>query len=201
MKSTALSRSQMDELVVWRSLSLEKMPYLASTLLALRPLDAPGLGTFAVDATLRLYVDFEAVTPKGPVWCAEALLHECCHIFGDHAARSDDAAVAADERQMWNLSADAEANDDLAAAGCQTIEVDGILPGTLGEEDHQTAEFYLAALRRRRAARRSQARPGGSQAAQRWRTAPYRGSGPAAGDRPVRRVWVGVGRDGRAMRD
>ena len=193
MKSTALSRSQMDELVVWRSLSLEKMPYLASTLLALRPLDAPGLGTFAVDATLRLYVDFEAVTPKGPVWCAEALLHECCHIFGDHAARSDDAAVTADERQMWNLSADAEANDDLAAAGCQTIEVDGILPGSLGEEDHQTAEFYLAALRRRRAARRSQARPGGSKAGngsgqpptggqgQQQATAPFAGCGSGSG--------------------
>ena len=200
MKPIAPTPSQMYELVVCRSLSLEKMPYLASTLLALRPLDAPGLGTFAVDATLRLYIDFEAVTPKGPVWCAEALLHECCHIFGDHAARSDDAAVTADERQMWNLSADAEANDDLAAAGCQTIEADGILPASLGEEDHQTAEFYLAALRRRRAARLSQARPGGSQAGNGGGTAPYRRSGPAAGDRPVRRVWVGVGRDGGAVR-
>ena len=112
MRPTAPTSEQSDELVVWRSLALERMPYLASTLLALRPLDAPGLGTFAVDTTLRLYIDFEAVTPKGPVWCAEALLHECCHFFGDHAARSDDAAVTADERQMWNLSADAEANDD-----------------------------------------------------------------------------------------
>ncbi len=67
----------MDELVVWRLLSLENMPYFASTLLALRPLNACGLGTFAVDATLRLYIDFEAVTPKGPVWRADALLHEC----------------------------------------------------------------------------------------------------------------------------
>ena len=193
MRPTAPTSEQSDELVVWRSLALERMPYLASTLLALRPLDAPGLGTFAVDTTLRLYIDFEAVTPKGPVWCAEALLHECCHIFGDHAARSDDAAVTADERQMWNLSADAEANDDLAAAGCKTIEADGILPGSLGEEDHQTAEFYLAALRRRRGTRRSQARPGGSQAGnggaqpptgghgQQQATAPFAGCGSGSG--------------------
>jgi predicted metal-dependent peptidase len=138
---------------------------MAATLLALRPLDSPGLGTFAVDANMRLYIDFDAVTSKGPVWCAEALLHECCHIFGDHAARSDDAAVSDDERQLWNLSADAEANDDLAAAGCKTIDADGILPGSLGEEDHQTAEFYLAALRRRRASRHSKPRPGGRQGA------------------------------------
>ena len=140
------------------------MPYLASTLLALRPLDAQGLGTFAVDANMRLYIDFDAVTPKGPVWCAEALLHECCHIFGDHAARSDDAAVSDDERQLWNLSADAEANDDLAAAGCKTIEADGILPASLREEDHQTAEFYMAALRRPCAARPSKPRREGTPA-------------------------------------
>src|SRR6516165_2843860 len=156
----APSEEQAAELRAWRSITLDRFPYMAATLLALRPLDAPGLGTFAVDATLRLYIDFDAVTSKGPVWCAEALLHECCHIFGDHAARSDDAAVSDDERQLWNLSADAEANDDLAAAGCKTIEADGILPASLGEEDHQTAEFYMAALRRRRAARPPKPRPG-----------------------------------------
>jgi hypothetical protein len=158
----------MDDVVVWRSLALEKMPYLASTLLTLRPLDAPDLGTFAVDAALRLYIDFETVTSKGPVWSAEALLHECCHVFGDHAARSEDAAVTDAEQQTCNLSGDAEINDDLVAAGCKTIEADGILPGSLGEQDHQTAEVYLAALRRRRAsrpARESNSCPGGSQTA------------------------------------
>ena len=138
------------------------MPYRASTLLALRPLDAPGLGTFAVDANMRLYIDFDAVTSKGPVWCAEALLHECCHIFANDADRATDAAVADHERNDWNLSTDAANNDDLAAAGCKTIEADGILPARLGEEDHQTAEFYMAALRRRRAARPSKPRPGGA---------------------------------------
>jgi hypothetical protein len=81
MRPTAPSPAQMDDVVVWRSLGLERMPYLASTLLALRPLDAPGLGTFAVDGSHRLYIDFEAVTSHGPVWCAEALLHEYCHVF------------------------------------------------------------------------------------------------------------------------
>jgi predicted metal-dependent peptidase len=133
---------------------------MAATLLALRPLDAPGLGTFAVDANMRLYIDFDAVTSKGPVWCAEALLHECCHIFANDADRATDAGVADHERNDWNLSTDAANNDDLAAAGCKTIEADGILPASLGEEDHQAAEFYMAALRRRRAARRSKPRNG-----------------------------------------
>jgi predicted metal-dependent peptidase len=122
------------------------------------------LGTFAVDANMRLYIDFDAVASKGPVWCAEALLHECCHIFANDADRATDAGVADHERNDWNLSTDAANNDDLAAAGCKTIEADGVLPAILGEEDHQTAEFYLAALRRRRAARRPKPRPGGARA-------------------------------------
>src|SRR6516165_3046512 len=161
----APSEEQAAELRAWRSITLDRFPYMAATLLALRPLDAPGLGTFAVDATLRLYIDFDAVTSKGPVWCAEALLHECCHIFANDADRATDAGVADHERNDWNLSTDAANNDDLAAAGCTTIEADGILPASLGEEDHQTAEFYMAALRRRRAARRSKPRPGGRQGA------------------------------------
>jgi hypothetical protein len=87
--------------------------------------------------------------------------------------------VSDDERQLWNLSADAEANDDLAAAGCKTIEADGILPARLGEEDHQTAEFYLAALRRRRAARPSKPRPDGAQGAS-GAARPAPGQGQAA---------------------
>lgn len=131
----------------WTSLALEKMPYMASTLLALRPLSAPGLGTFAVDRWLRCYVDFDAVGPKGPVWCAEALLHESCHVFRDHAARSVEAAVRSAERKFWNFSADAEINDDLAEAGCSTIAEDGILPSTLGAPDNLTAEEYLKLIR------------------------------------------------------
>jgi predicted metal-dependent peptidase len=162
---------------------------MAATLLALRPLDAPGLGTFAVDANMRLYIDFDAVTSKGPVWCAEALLHECCHIFANDADRATDAGVADHERNDWNLSSDAANNDDLAAAGCKTIEADGILPASLGEEDHQTAEFYMAALRRRRAARPPKPRPGAQgangagqlSAGQGQATTPFAGCGSGSG--------------------
>src|SRR4029079_7675084 len=46
------------ELTLWRSKALERMPYFAPILFSLRVLDAPGLGTFAVDAMHRLYIDF-----------------------------------------------------------------------------------------------------------------------------------------------
>jgi hypothetical protein len=55
----------LDNLMAWRALALQQLPYQASMLLSLRVLDAPGLGTFAVDPFHRLYIDLEAVTPKG----------------------------------------------------------------------------------------------------------------------------------------
>jgi hypothetical protein len=94
----------LDNLMAWRALALQQLPYQASMLLSLRVLDAPGLGTFAVDPFHRLYIDLEAVTPKGPRWCAEALLHECGHLFGDHAGRAADLGVQSEPRFDWNIA-------------------------------------------------------------------------------------------------
>ncbi len=145
-----LSKDQLDELMVWRAEALELMPYFARILYAFRPLDAPGLGTFACDPGYRLYVDFAAVSPKGVRWCAEALLHECGHMYNDHAGRSTEHGVLPDERFLWNLAGDAEINDDLVATGCQTIADSGVLPSHLEMPAHLLAEQYMDALRRQR---------------------------------------------------
>ncbi len=73
-------------LALWRAKALERMPYFAPILFSLRVLAAPGLGTFAVDAKHRLYVDFEAVAAWSALENAEALLHECGHLFRDMPA-------------------------------------------------------------------------------------------------------------------
>jgi hypothetical protein len=102
-----LSAAQEETFQAWRAKALEQeggMPYMASMLFSLRPINAPGLGTFAVDASHRLYIDFDAVDPKGVRWCAEALLHECCHLFGEHAARAEDAGVTSEERELANYA-------------------------------------------------------------------------------------------------
>lgn len=118
---------------------------MASMLFALRVLNAPGLGTFAVDDRWRLYIDFDAVRQRGTRWCSEALLHECGHLFGAHSERAVLASVRPGEQMTWNVAADAEINDDLRDAGCDTS--DAVLPETFDAVDYQTAEHYLSLLR------------------------------------------------------
>jgi len=144
-----LTTEQGEQLAAWRALALTTMPYMAAMLFSLRPVSAPGLGTFAVDKHHRLYIDFHEVSTKGPRWCAEALLHECCHLLDDHAARAESFGVKPDETRAWNVAADCSINDDLVAAGCATIAKDGVLPRHFGLEDDQTAEFYMRNIAKR----------------------------------------------------
>lgn len=188
---------QLEQLAVWRTEALDMMPYMATLLFTLRPVDAPGLGTFAVDDRLRMYIDFDAIArdPKRfhPRWCAESLLHECGHVFGMHGARAKDAGVGANEHGDWNLAGDLEINDDLEDAGCTTFSADGIVPERLGFPDHETAERYFEAIRARR--RQGQAKDPGSDGQPRREqlsgppqgnpTSPYRGCGSGSGAAPA----------------
>ena len=88
-------------------------------------------------------IDFNAVTPQSVAGWAEALLHECAHMYNEHAGRAEECGVKDAERFNWNLSGDAESNDDIVAAGCKTMAVSGILPNHLGMPDHLLAEQYM----------------------------------------------------------
>lgn len=183
-----LTKDQLDQLMAWRAEALERMPYFARILYAFRPLDAPGLGTFACDPSYRLYIDFDAVVSKGLAWCAESLLHECGHLYNDHVARATEHGVADDERFLWNLATDAEINDDLAAAGCKTIADSGVLPSHLEMDNHLLAEQYMDALRRQRPPSPSsggsdQGQPGGEESGDGvpGQSQPFAGCGSASG--------------------
>lgn len=146
MHTKKMSPQQEVDLQAWRSLALEKMPYMATMMFSLRPVDAPGLGTFAVDKRMRLYVDFDAVTGLGAAWCSDALLHECCHLFSEHSDRAVDMGVRRGEQKRSNFAADAEINDDLRVAGC--AHKSWVFPETFGEPEFGTYEQYLEALRK-----------------------------------------------------
>jgi predicted metal-dependent peptidase len=154
MQTRQPTAEEMASLVAWRAAAMEKMPYFARLIFALRPVAAPGLGTMATDVGLRLYVDFDACATHGDEWSTDTLLHECGHIYGDHSSRSTDVLVKPSERRDWNLAGDFEINDDLVEAGCRTLA--DVLPRLIGEPDHQTAEAYMAALRRLRSAQAKQ---------------------------------------------
>lgn len=129
----------------WRTVALSLMPYVSTTLMALKPLSSPGLGTFAVDKHYRCYIDFEAVKSWGPQACAEGLLHESMHLLHEHHLLAEHIGVSTNQQQNWNIAGDASINDDLVAAGCLTL-TQGILPATLGMPDWQSAVHYFDRL-------------------------------------------------------
>lgn len=196
MNIRPLNLQQTEHVQAWRAVALELMPYMASMLFSLRFVDAPGLGTFAVDKHHRCYIDFDAVTEKGPSYCGQALLHECSHLFGAHAAIGDELGVTGGQMaKVLNLASDASIDDDLRDAGLP-IFADGaghVTPSTIGEPDYQTVQHYFRALTAKMAKQKpqtngGQGRPGpdghgqqASQGGQVQQTGPYKGCGSGSG--------------------
>jgi predicted metal-dependent peptidase len=87
------------------------------------------------------------VTPLGARFCAEALLHECCHLFAHDSERADEHGVAPRDRMTFNVSADCANNDDLIDAGCTSLAEHAMTPSKIGAPDYQTAEFYFDFLK------------------------------------------------------
>lgn len=172
VKTEPLNREQLQHLVAWRAEALEKMPYMASVLMNFRPLNAPGLGTFACDRYLRLYIDFDAVVAWGAPLCSEALLHECLHIFQHDAERADEYHVPPTQKALFNTASDAANNDDLAEAGCVELARIGVTPKTIGAPAFQTSEYYYEHLLRQQ--------PPPSEASS-GQGEPYSGCGSGAG--------------------
>lgn len=205
MKIEALSADQEKYLQSARALALDTMPYMASILFAFRPVSAPGLGTWACDPQMRLYIDFDAAQRNGIEHSAQAMLHEAMHIFAqDHLLAGEvGAGDSAHEHKLLNVSSDAANNDDLRDAGC-TIFADNnpyghVLPASIGCIDHQTAHSYYRALKQKAPTPPPQPQQGGGdpgqggggQDAGDGASDPYAGCGSASGN-----PWSGELGDG-----
>lgn len=130
-----------------RLVAAEDAPYFMHALFAVAPVAASGLGTFAVDAAWRLYMDPDLLVGESR-WdtrtVAGVLLHEVGHLIRDHAGRADQLPRPY-HHLAWNLAGDAEINDDLLAAGVPLPE--GVItPAGLGCADGDLAETYYAAV-------------------------------------------------------
>lgn len=143
----ALDADEWRRLRLARMAAVEAMPYFARALFALNPVAAPGLGTFAVDKFMRLYID-PAMLGTEQGWTIAAaggvLVHEVGHVLRDHASRSDVLPAPVD-RTVWNIAADAEINDDLIAAGLRLPD-GAVTPAGIGCEDGHAAEVYYRHL-------------------------------------------------------
>lgn len=126
-----------------RLLAAETSPYFMSALFAAQPVAMPGLGTFAVDAGWRLYMD-PALLVGPAAWptseAAGVLVHEVGHLIRDHSGRAAQLPQP-HSHGAWNYAADAEINDDLIAAGI-ALPSGVVTPAALGCDDGQLAEDY-----------------------------------------------------------
>lgn len=147
MRTRPLTDEEFQVLFSARLRACEQMPYFARAMFAVTPVAAEGLGTFAVDARWRLYVD-PALLLGDRAWPLEVVaavfVHEIGHLVRDHAgrARSLPAPLA---HTAWNYAADAEINDDLLDAGVELPE-GCITPELLGCGDGDLAENYYRAI-------------------------------------------------------
>lgn len=139
-----LTASENAAFAACRLRAFELAPYFTHALLAVTPLAAPGLDTFAVDRSWRLYLDPDALTRWGPEASAGVLVHEVSHLVREHAARAE--AIGPDvDRTVWNFATDAAINDDLLTAGI-TLPEGVVTPANLHLPANGTEEDYYDQL-------------------------------------------------------
>jgi hypothetical protein len=118
--------------------------YYAQAAFKVRPMAAEGLGTWAVDAHWRIYVD-PANLPGGEAgWnvaqATEVFEHELNHLLRDHALRMEAHGGKDRDLDKSNIAADLEINDDLDPEGF--VADFGVTPAKYQLESNKTAEWY-----------------------------------------------------------
>ena len=122
-----------------RLLALQKMPYMASLLFILKPVEKKGFGTFGVLKDGTLWWDPEWAEEVGPRQASGVLLHEAMHLLRNHHDRRD--AFNPEHENVWAAAIDIEINDDLLEAGVELPE-DGTYGHKFNLKKGQLAESY-----------------------------------------------------------
>lgn len=117
-------------------------PYVAYAVFRLIPVNAPGLGTMAVDEHYRVYIDFDYMMEQGMEFASQVLNHEVWHPLRSHSARFRELNI---NHKLWNYAADMEINDDIV----DRVPSISLFPKTYNLPDGQTAEWYAAELLKR----------------------------------------------------
>lgn len=152
MTLTAPDEEMQAELQAYRAAALEMFPYFSHIILTLRVLNAPGLGTWAVDFHHRLYIDFEAVRAKDFQWNVESVAHEASHLFAEHGLIPAELGVTSRaDLKTLNAANDFSINDDLDEGGCTTFRDDKMLPVFIGAPNGQTPHYYYDLLKKMQA--------------------------------------------------
>lgn len=122
-----------------------KMPYFVDVLFRIRPMEKPGLGTFGIDAGLRLWYDPVVVGTwfeGGADRMARPILHEIEHWLRNHFDRRGER-----DALKFNYATDCEVNGDHEELAARLdwkwpIGLKPILPATYSLKSGLTAEEY-----------------------------------------------------------
>ncbi len=119
------ARTWMQAARVW---SIERYPYLDTALTSMLLVEAPGLGTVAVDARWRLYYDpirvLDIQREHGIEVLASDWVHEVMHLLRDHPTRWVDMSEPSGRARVFNFAGDAHVNGDVAELGLPILPSD-----------------------------------------------------------------------------
>jgi predicted metal-dependent peptidase len=137
----------------------QRYPFLARAVFAMVPvLTAEIPAAMGVDRAWRLYINPELIAGWSVEETETVLYHEVLHLILDHAGRAEAMGVEPYNARAWNVAADAEINDDIAAEGFRFPPVpwrdpDGrmhlgepVFPRSLGQPEGLLAESYYHRL-------------------------------------------------------
>jgi predicted metal-dependent peptidase len=132
-------------LAIARLRAVQAMPYFAHVLLALVPRQSDQVPTIGVTAKMVMFWNPTFVMRVGVAELGSVLLHEANHVIRNHNHRCVGMGA---EHARWNIAADLEINDDLAAAKCPLpVGSDaGVFPSDFGLADGLMAEEYYRKL-------------------------------------------------------
>lgn len=130
----------------------ERTPYFAAAILAMQPYEVPNgtlsrAGTFGITSRGVMYYEPAALERWTVPQIAAVLIHEVSHWLRDHSGRAAALSVGPDDRERWNIAADAEINDDLLEMQLDLPDGGGVQPKSIGCATGKTAEEYYAALK------------------------------------------------------
>ena len=123
------------------------LPYFDVDIWTLQPVWVPGYGTLGVTARRVLLVDPDLIT-RDKAWTPDTLAwvlaHEILHCFNRHTARI--AAIPNVDRNIANIAADMEINDDLCEDKRAKWPWPPVTPSSRGYPDGEMMEDYYARL-------------------------------------------------------
>jgi predicted metal-dependent peptidase len=130
-------------LSIGRLEACRRSPYFQAALLALVPIEKPGLGTVASTADFLFLYDPETIEK----WVAEndayipfAFFHELMHCILRHQTR-----CGARQHKLWNVACDLWINEQAIEAG-YVMPPGGLLPDTFKFEGNLSPDEYYALL-------------------------------------------------------